>query len=174
VFDFGCSWGYGSYQLSDCGYKVTSFEISRSRAAFAAEKLGVNIVEDIKYFLENQNNKNSFDCFFSCHVLEHVPSPSETLALGQALIRKGGLIVAITPNGAVAYRQKNPVSWHRVWGEKHPYLLDDVFYRSCFQDRQMLICSLPIGDAEAAAFRSGQCLVENHLDGPELLVSARI
>lgn len=174
IFDFGCSWGYGSYQLSGCGYEVNSFEVSRNRAAFAREKLGVNIVEDIKCFLENQNNKNCFDCFFSSHVLEHVPSPSETLRLGQTLVRNGGLIVAITPNGTAAYRQKNPVSWHRVWGEKHGYLLDDVFYRSYFQTCPMLICSLPVGDAEAAGFLAGQRIVQNDLDGPELLVAARI
>src|SRR5262249_9316491 len=31
IFDFGCSWGYGSYQLMAAGYNVTSFEVDRTR-----------------------------------------------------------------------------------------------------------------------------------------------
>src|SRR5690242_17751147 len=29
LYDFGCSWGYGSYQLTAAGFDVESFEISR-------------------------------------------------------------------------------------------------------------------------------------------------
>src|SRR5271166_6603622 len=39
VFDFGCSWGYGSWQLSHAGYRVYSYELSRPRARYAAENL---------------------------------------------------------------------------------------------------------------------------------------
>src|SRR6266516_28161 len=40
VFDFGCSWGYGSWQFAQAGFRVYSYEISFSRARYAAEKLG--------------------------------------------------------------------------------------------------------------------------------------
>ena len=31
VFDYGCSWGYGSYQLAQAGLEVASFEVAPSR-----------------------------------------------------------------------------------------------------------------------------------------------
>ena len=42
IFDYGCSWGYGSYQLMHAGYLLQAYEISRSRAEFARDKLEVN------------------------------------------------------------------------------------------------------------------------------------
>ena len=30
MLDFGCSWGYGSWQLAQAGFAVEAFEISRS------------------------------------------------------------------------------------------------------------------------------------------------
>ena len=44
VFDYGCSWGYGSYQFSRAGFEVVSFEVAPSRARFAHEKLGVLLI----------------------------------------------------------------------------------------------------------------------------------
>ena len=32
ILDFGSSWGYGSWQLAQAGYRVYSYEISRPRA----------------------------------------------------------------------------------------------------------------------------------------------
>ena len=32
IFDFGCSWGYGSWQMQQSGYRVYSFEVSRPSA----------------------------------------------------------------------------------------------------------------------------------------------
>src|ERR1035441_3257241 len=40
VLDFGCSWGYGSWQLREAGFKVYSYEVSKSRAEFARRRRG--------------------------------------------------------------------------------------------------------------------------------------
>ena len=40
IFDFGCSWGYGSWQLRQAGYDVYSYEIASTRARYA-ENAGV-------------------------------------------------------------------------------------------------------------------------------------
>lgn len=63
LFDFGCSWGYGSYQLAQAGYRVKSFEISRPRAQFGRDNLGIDLVEDFDRFVAD--NESSFDIFFS-------------------------------------------------------------------------------------------------------------
>lgn len=70
IFDFGCSWGYGSWQFSQNGFEVESFEISALRAEFAKDRLGVKIHTKLSEV------SGLFDVVFSSHVLEHVPSVS--------------------------------------------------------------------------------------------------
>jgi len=41
VLDFGCSWGYVLYQFRRAGYDAIGFEISKPRAEFGREQLGV-------------------------------------------------------------------------------------------------------------------------------------
>ena len=90
LFDFGCSWGYGSWQFAQAGYNVKSFEISRPRARYAREKLGVDVIDDVTA-LENMTNQGGIcDLFFSSHVMEHVPSPSDAVATARRLLKPDG------------------------------------------------------------------------------------
>lgn len=166
ILDFGCSWGYGSYQLRNAGFEVRSFDVSANRMAFAEEYLSIPTlprVEDIQ--------AESFDIFFSAHVIEHVPSVVDMVQLGLRSIGPGGLFVVFTPNGSQAYRQLQPGLWHRSWGEVHPQLLDD-----CYLQR--------LGFAHLAASSSGRYALEElrswageervlRMDGAELLLAAR-
>jgi 2-polyprenyl-3-methyl-5-hydroxy-6-metoxy-1,4-benzoquinol methylase len=77
LFDFGCSWGYGSYQLTCAGFDVTAFEIASIRANFARRKLNVRLIDNMGFAASDPAQKTQFDCFFSAHVLEHTPAPSQ-------------------------------------------------------------------------------------------------
>jgi transcription elongation factor Elf1 len=68
VFDYGCSWGYGSYQLAAAGYDVTAFEVAPTRRNYASDKLGIRVVEDLGRFAAGPG-REAFDCFLSAHVL---------------------------------------------------------------------------------------------------------
>jgi SAM-dependent methyltransferase len=118
IYDFGCSWGYGSYQLVAAGYNVTGYEIGIDRARFAADKLGIRLRSPAKM------EDGSLDVFFSAHVLEHVPSVEEVLKTARRLLRTGGLFICFTPNGSLERRAADPNGWHRGWGFVHPQLLD--------------------------------------------------
>jgi cyclopropane fatty-acyl-phospholipid synthase-like methyltransferase len=48
IFDFGCSWGYGSYQMIKAGYYVLAFEIAPTRRKYAEKKLSVPTVADME------------------------------------------------------------------------------------------------------------------------------
>lgn len=138
LFDFGCSWGYGSWQLGQAGFAVDAFEISRPRAAFAAERLGVRLVEPL------QAEQGSYDVFFSAHVIEHVPSVEAMVQQGLALLRPGGLLVAFTPNGSAAFRQAQPRNWHLMWGLAHPQLIDSEWAMKRFAGKPLLLTSAPL------------------------------
>jgi 2-polyprenyl-3-methyl-5-hydroxy-6-metoxy-1,4-benzoquinol methylase len=111
MYDFGCSWGYGSWQMRETGYKVTSWEISRPRAAYAREKMGCNIVAP-------EQVTEPVDCFFSSHVLEHLDSPSILWDAAKRVLKPNGVVVLFMPNGEA--RNPNVPLW---WGQVHPLLL---------------------------------------------------
>ncbi len=172
LLDYGCSWGYGSWQFSQAGFVVKSFELSRQRAEFASRHLSVDVYS---YIPEIGKIGEPFDIFFSAHVLEHVPKLSGVIDLAREVVRPGGLFIAYTPNGSSFYRNINPKGWHSSWGFVHPLVLDDVFYQSFFHDKQHLIDSYPyeISKYSAWASEKGESFVLR-LDGAELLIAVRL
>lgn len=137
IFDFGCSWGYGSWQFSQHGYDVESYEISKPRAEYARKKLGLKVHESL------QDVTGTFDIFFSSHVLEHVPSVSKVIEFGFSILRPGGLFLAITPNGSDEHRKTNYSSWSKLWGAVHPNFLDSKYYNHYFREKNLFISSNP-------------------------------
>lgn len=132
LLDFGCSWGYGSWQLAQAGFKVTGFEISRPRAEYAKRYLDLEVFTELAELSAHESYIGRFDVFFSCHVLEHVPSTLAVFDLAKRILRPGGLFVAFTPNGSDVFRQVDPNTWHGFWGRIHPNFLDDQHYEACF------------------------------------------
>ena len=94
VLDFGCSWGYRSWQLKQAGFNVQGFEINQETCGFARTKLGIDAYSSLDELTP------PFDVFFSNHVLEHVPKLRETIDRGWKMVRPGGLFIAFTPNGS--------------------------------------------------------------------------
>jgi len=168
LLDFGCSWGYGSWQLKKHGYDVAAFEISKSRCRYAREKLGIaahDKLDDVK--------GEGFDIFFSAHVLEHVPAISEVFALAQKKLKKGGLFLAFTPNGSSAYRNRQGGTWSQLWGMVHPNFLDDRFYWKAFPD-VLLACNPYDYRAISEQWASGKRASTLKLDGVELMAAVKI
>lgn len=136
ILEYGCSWGYGAWQLKKAGFEVTAFEISRPRCEFAREKLGVNAVSNMSEI------QGLFDVTFSAHVLEHVDNVKASLDTQMTLLRPGGWLVGITPNGSLSYREKNFTNFHRLWGLVHPQLLDDVFLQKKYSGMNLRLGSI--------------------------------
>jgi 2-polyprenyl-3-methyl-5-hydroxy-6-metoxy-1,4-benzoquinol methylase len=167
LLDFGCSWGYGSWQLLQAGYRVKAVEISVPRCAYARDRLGIEACESPSAI------RGPFDVFFSAHVLEHVPSVQETIAYARKMLRPGGLFIAFTPNGSEAFRKTDPWTWHRLWGHVHPQFLDERFYRKAFPDAPLLLTSSPYDFARMRDW-AGAGAVTFGLEGAELLVAVRV
>lgn len=168
VFDYGCSWGYGSWQLGEAGFDVASYEISAPRAAFARAKLGVNCLPQALDVTALGALAQSFDVFFSAHVLEHVSQPARILDLGRGLVKPGGFMVLFTPNGAMSHRKRHPQNWHTNWGKAHPFMIDDEFCRHAFVGRPLLLAASPIDFGDLAAFAQGTAAPATDLIGAEL------
>jgi SAM-dependent methyltransferase len=169
VLDFGCSWGYGSWQLTDAGYKVVAYEISESRCRYAREELGVDARTNLDQRLD------PVDVFFSAHVLEHVPSVGQVIDLARRVVKPGGWFVAFTPNGSNQARQTHGAIWSKWWGLVHPNFLDDRFYRRAFPSERCLLVSDPYDAAGIREWASsaGES-ASGTLSGYELLIAAQL
>lgn len=169
LLDFGCSWGYGSWQFLQAGYSVKAFEVSKNRCEFAECHLGVDVCVDLG------DINQQFDIFFSAHVLEHIPKVSEVINLARKIVKPGGWFVAFTPNASLYYRSVNPKGWHSAWGFVHPIALDEEFYKHCFLDAPYLIDSSPYKLFEISNWVNKKSQPEVlWVDGGELLIAARL
>ncbi len=158
ILDFGCSWGYGSWQLRQAGYEVLSYEISRPRARYAAEMLGCRLVDPTEL-------NGAIDCFFSAHVLEHLDHPRDLWKTAHHTLKPGGIVATFVPNGSL-----DRAEVHSIWGKVHPLLIDADGLRfmamSCGFDGQCF--ASPYDPAEI------QCgLPARLLAGDELAIIAR-
>jgi SAM-dependent methyltransferase len=170
VLDFGCSWGYGSYQLSKAGFETTAFEIAPTRGAFAARELGVRLLPDLDERAEDAAHRGAYDCFFSAHVLEHVPIPRRVFDYAMKLLKPGGIFVSFTPNGSAPCRSALP-EWSRLWGEVHPHFIDDTFLDRSFANSPRAFGSNPVGAARLPA--EVRAIRLDDLSRPELFFAAR-
>jgi SAM-dependent methyltransferase len=168
LFDFGCSWGYGSWQFAQRGYVVDAFELPGPRAQYAREQLGVNVVASL-----GEIEAQSYDFFFSSHVLEHVPNVSETISKGMNSLRPGGYFVAFVPNGSFTRRAIATKAWSKSWGLVHPNLLDERYAFHRFPNEAIYIGSNPYHHDRLEAWRGADTRVSDALDGEELLIAVR-
>ena len=166
LFDFGCSWGYGSYQLRKAGFQVDSFDISQPRARYAHEKLGVTLIDPASA------SPGSYDIFFSSHVIEHVPSVSAMIATGMTLLKPGGLFVAFTPNASQPRRENTPDEWHQMWGSVHPQVLDLEFLETLALTTPLLVASSPYDLQQISGWPQSEKKILD-LSGSELFFAFR-
>lgn len=120
VLDFGASWGYGSWQLSNAGYDVYSFEISVPRQQYAKQRLGCKIIE-------NLDQAVPIDCLFSSHVVEHLSNPGELWQRAYDLLKPGGVFFCACPNGNPAREASR--HYDQMWGKVHPMAITPEFMR---------------------------------------------
>lgn len=173
VFDFGSSWGYGSWQFMRHGFEVRAFEISRPRAAFARDRMGIDCVSEMENIKPLANNE-MFDLFFSNHVIEHVPCPADVVALAKRFTKPGGLFIAVTPNGSLDFRKIDPDAWHKSWGKVHPNLVNDIFWGHVFSENDFYVGSLTTDSQDLATWVQQGGKVLGNRSGSELYCIARL
>lgn len=170
VLDYGCSWGYGLFQLRRQGFEGIGFEVSAPRALFARSWLGDEILErpaEIESLA-----KQSFDVIFSNHVVEHLPQLHDVFATFARLLRPAGLLFAVLPNfnGREA-RNGRFLNWI---GEAHPIAPTREFFLRNLPAHGFRDVHCPSGPFSAAATdlaRQGR-FEKMETEGDELMVLA--
>jgi 2-polyprenyl-3-methyl-5-hydroxy-6-metoxy-1,4-benzoquinol methylase len=161
ILDYGCSWGYGVYQLSQAGYDATGFEISRPRVDYGQRTLHVNLTSDI-----DSLPKQGFDEIYSAHVLEHIPTPRIALRAFQRLLKPGGRLFLYVPNCSGDEAKRLGVKWGQMINEKHVLALTAEFFHKNLPEH-----GFSTEFTSSPYERSPQALSKNgDLGGEELLV----
>jgi hypothetical protein len=117
VYDYGSSWGYGSWQFREAGYRVYSYDVARTRVRFGEEKLGCQAVSMPTAVPE------PVDCFFASHVIEHLADPNVLWTTALGVLKPGSVVVLAMPNGEPSRARVDRHRYHQLWGRVHPLLL---------------------------------------------------
>jgi hypothetical protein len=159
IFDYGCSWGYGSWQFARAGYTVYSYDVSPTRLAYAKEFLNCDVADVTRC--------PGVDCFFAAHVLEHLSDPKQLWLLAKRMVERCGIVVLAMPNGDRS-RSQHP-NYHRMWGEVHPLLLTSESLAN------MAASAGFTGEAHSSPYDLSQIQRRScgEMDGDELLFIAR-
>jgi len=164
ILDFGCSWGYGSWQLREAGFKVYSYEVSKSRAEFARRKLGCSIVGDDLV-------SDPIDCLFSAHVLEHLTDPNLLWRIAERVLSPNGVVVCFLPNGdSKLEAEYGSKQYHRLWGQVHPLLVGPGAV-AFMAKRHAYVPVVHTSPYDLQLLRAN--IPSDHLIGQELLLIAR-
>jgi len=83
-------------------FVVDGTEVSAEAVRLAEDRYGVK-VSQCRLEESAEFEAESFDCVTMTHVLEHVPSPSETLRKCHALLKDGGYLFVAVPNDEFAF-----------------------------------------------------------------------
>ena len=165
VLDYGCSWGYTAWQFQAAGYRLTGYEPRRNRCDFAVARMGIAARH------RDSDLVGPFDVLYCSGLLTHVANVRRTMERARSLVRPGGWIIYLTPNGSEAWRQADPRGWSRAWGKEHANLLDDTFYKTAAGDRPLLLTTAPFDRGAIARWTSRRASAETigTLAGPQLL-----
>ena len=160
LLDFGASWGYGSWQFQQAGFRVFSYEVSKPRAEFARARLSCNLIESVDDLPERVK------CLFSAHVIEHLPNPNLIWEVAIKVLAEGGIIVSFCPNGEPARESLLGVrQYDRIWGNVHPILITPKYLHSTaarYGFRAYLYSS-PYTTAEISNHKTDEELAGNEL-----------
>ncbi|MBI3463391.1 MAG: class I SAM-dependent methyltransferase [Planctomycetes bacterium] len=114
ILDVGSGPGFFLRRGTERGWTIQGIEPSKQAAAHA-RSLGLEVIID---FLTADTAKQlgGFDVVHLHEVLEHLPSPVETLRLAHGLLNPGGLLSVVVPNDynplqALVQQQRNGAPW---------------------------------------------------------------
>jgi 2-polyprenyl-3-methyl-5-hydroxy-6-metoxy-1,4-benzoquinol methylase len=171
VLDYGCSWGYGAYQMNRVGYQTLGFEISKPRAELGRKKLGIEIIDSLSAL--DSLPDASFDGIFASHVLEHLQSLKEVFGFFARVLRPGGIAMILVPNAGGKMACELGTGWGPMISEKHTLALDGEFFLNNMSGFgfEVRVISDPYDQNRVdAVLNDGDALDR---DGQELMVIAR-
>lgn len=120
MLDVGCGDGWRLARLRSLGWEVRGQEMDPKAASRAAQTYGVRV--HLGPLDEAGFDEGEFDAIVMNHVIEHVHDPIRLLARCVRLLKKGGNLIAVTPNAESCGQKRFGSSWRGLEPPRHIYL----------------------------------------------------
>ncbi|MGQ0799359.1 MAG: class I SAM-dependent methyltransferase [Pseudomarimonas sp.] len=116
VLDLGCGSGYGAARMATVAQSVIGVDVAADAVAFARAR---HSAPNLKFELAEADARlpfddESFDVVLSFQVIEHVVDEGAYLREARRVLRRGGLILIITPD-----RQHRLLPGQKPWNRWH-------------------------------------------------------
>jgi SAM-dependent methyltransferase len=145
LLDIGTGAGYFLKLAKDKGFDPIGIEVSKRASEFAKKNYNIRVLNISG--LENAGFEDgSFDVVTLSHVIEHLPSPEDTLKEIYRILQDNGILLIVTPNcrtvatslSTLNRRLGYPVrrleddytvkTWENGWHHLRPKRMDDKGY----------------------------------------------
>jgi 2-polyprenyl-6-hydroxyphenyl methylase/3-demethylubiquinone-9 3-methyltransferase len=149
ALDIGCGGGLFLSKLKAEGADVTGIELSDTRAFYAKEKHGFQVVKrtiEDEYWLQFHG---TFDIVTLWDVIEHVNYPFATLQAAAKMLKPGGILLIDTPCRDAFYHRFGELTY-KLSGGKYPTFLNAMYSAKPFGHKQILSFTEMKGLLEAA------------------------
>lgn len=120
VLDVGCGDGSRLARLRSLGWDVKGQEMDPEAASRASQTYGVQV--HLGPLDEASFDEGEFDAIVMNHVIEHVHDPVRLLAGCVRLLKKGGTLIAVTPNAESCGHKCFGSSWRGLEPPRHIHL----------------------------------------------------
>lgn len=137
TLDIGCGGGLFLSKMKAEGAKVLGVELSDTRAFYAKDKHGFEV---IKRTIEDEYwnaYQNAFDIVTLWDVIEHVNFPLATLKSAAKLLKSGGILLIDTPCRDAFYHRMGEFTYW-LSGGKFPTFLNTMYSAKPFGHKQIL------------------------------------
>jgi len=116
LVEVGCSAGAGLAAAAGAGWRAEGIELATRSAQLARRRPDVQAVHAGR-LQDAPLDDGQIDLFVLFDVIEHIDPPSDTLATLYRLLRPGGLLLMVTPDGACLSARFLKARWPHLFAE---------------------------------------------------------
>lgn len=140
LLDVGCGPGFCMEAARRRGWNVVGVEPEGFPATYAAEKLGMEVVQTT---LEDAAfPEGSFDAVLMIHSIEHVTDPMSTMAAVRSVLRPEGVVFVETPNAECEASRFFGDDWQYLNLPEHAFIFDPATVALLFRRTGLRVLEL--------------------------------
>ncbi len=161
ILDVGCGNGDRLLRFKNLGWEVEGQEIDSKATAFARENNSLLVHDGDLISLELPSSQ--YDAIILNHVVEHLVDPIETLAECLRLLKRGGVLVAATPNIRSYGRRYYKEYWRGLEPPRHLHIFTPQALSAAAEKAGFVGCSAWTEPCKAEFFARGSLQIEANL-----------
>ncbi len=132
LLDVGCGDGRFLSFMQNIGWKIQGVESDSKSAKVAEDKLGIPIF--VGNLQQARFEENTFDAITLSHVIEHLYDPIDVLSECFRILKPGGELIAVTPNGMSLGHTWFGKNWRGLEVPRHIQIFSRLSLKKCAEE----------------------------------------